>query len=119
MKTLTFTALAVALVLFGAGPSMADDAFSYDTVRPGARFQFDSLSSGRDIAPAGSLSGPGHAGRSGPLTNTEGPGLRAQPDAGPGGYEDRITCGPGMRNYSIVDADRIARIEPMACGGGR
>lgn len=116
MRKLAFAALASALLLVGAGPGFADDPFGYDTVRPGARFQFDSLSSGRDIAPAGSLSGPGHAGRSGPLSNTEGPGLRAQPDGGPGGYEDRITCGPGMRNYSIIDRDRIARIEPMGCG---
>ncbi|MEX0808658.1 MAG: hypothetical protein WD044_08005 [Dongiaceae bacterium] len=98
---------------------MADDAFGYDTLRPGAQFQYDSLSSGRDMAPAGSLSGPGHAGRSGPLSDTEGPGLRAQPDAGAGGYESRITCGPGARNIIGVDRDRIARLEPMACGSGR
>ncbi|MEX1109580.1 MAG: hypothetical protein WEC00_11740 [Dongiaceae bacterium] len=117
MKNMTLAALAAALLLFGAGPTIADDdAFGYDTVRPGTRFLYDSISPGRDIAPSGSLSGPGHAGRSGPLSGTEGPGLRAQPDAGPGGYEDRITCGPGSRNYSIVDEDRIARIEPLACG---
>ena len=115
MKKAIFIALAAALISINAGPVLAD-AFSYDTVNPGARFQFDSMGSGRNLAPAGSLSGPAHAGIPGPLADTEGPGLRAQPLGGAGGYEGRITCGPGSRNYSIVDEARIRRIEPLACG---
>jgi hypothetical protein len=116
MMKAAFIAVAAALILINAGPVRADDAFGYDTVNPGTRFQFDSMSSGRNMAPAGSLSGPAHAGVPGPLADTEGPGLRAQPEGGAGGYEGRITCGPGSRNYSIVDEARIARIEPLACG---
>ncbi|MEX2199970.1 MAG: hypothetical protein WD711_01140 [Dongiaceae bacterium] len=116
MMKATFIALAAALILSNAGPALADDAFGYDTVNPGARFQFDSMGSGRNLAPAGSLSGPAHAGIPGPLADTEGPGLRAQPLGGATGYEGRITCGPGSRNYSIVDEARIARMAPLACG---
>lgn len=107
---------AAAALLLAAPAASANDPFHYDTVRPGSRFLLDSINPGRDFTTGGSLSGPGHAGRGGPLSDTEGPGVSAEPRGGYTGYESQIDCGPGARYLDIVTGERLRRAAPMACG---
>jgi hypothetical protein len=69
------------------------------------------------MAPAGSLSGPAHAGKPGPLGDTEGPGVRAAPEGGWTGPESQIDCGPGGRYLDMTTGERLRRLEPLACPG--
>ncbi len=106
MRTL-LSSLALTWLLLAGAAALAEEPFSYDTVNPGARFQYDSITTGRDIQPSGTLGG------------TEGPGVPEEPPGGYTGARSMIDCGPGARYISPVDADRVGRLYPLACGGRR
>ena len=116
MKKL-LSALALTGLLFAGASALADEPFGYDTVNPSTRFQYNSIDPGRDIQPSGSLSGTEFYGQGGPLGGTEGPGVPMEPPGGYTGARSMIDCGPGARYMSPVDADRVGRLYPLACGG--
>jgi hypothetical protein len=116
MKRL-LSSLALTGFLVAGGSALADDPFGYDVVNPSTRFHYNSIEPGRSQQPAGTLSGTEFYGQGGPLGATEGPGVPMEPPGGYSGARSMIDCGPGARYISPVDADRIGRLYPLACGG--
>jgi hypothetical protein len=98
-------------------PAAAEEPFSYDTVRPGSQFHYNTIEPGRDLTPGGTLSGTEYYGQGGPLGNTEGPGVPMEPPGGYSGTDSLIDCGPGARYLDEVTGDRLRRLNPQACGG--